>query len=177
MAKDQDGLIVMTLTWKTPSPEQTTSLWSEVGDGIDYYFVYGPETDRVIGGYRQITGPAPMMPVWSFGLWQQPSSATKTAQESFDVIDGFRSRNIPFDNIVQDWFYWKETRGRMNLDPGRASRDRRWVPLDSLTGLRVGKVLSGHRELRSHALARLLDAAELEGRPARLGRLHVLRCV
>ena len=39
-----------------------TSLWSEVADGIDYYFVLGPELDKVIAGYRQLTGQAPMMP-------------------------------------------------------------------------------------------------------------------
>src|SRR5579872_5224036 len=47
-----------------------TSLWSEVGDGIDYYFVYGPELDKVVAGYRVLTGQAPMMPNWAFGLWQ-----------------------------------------------------------------------------------------------------------
>jgi alpha-D-xyloside xylohydrolase len=125
--KDQDGLVAMNLTWKTPSPEQTTSLWSEVGDGIDYYFVYGPEPDQVIAGYRQITGPAPMMPVWAFGLWQS-RQRYKTAQESLDVIDGFRSRNIPFDNIVQDWFYWRENAwGSHEFDPARFPDPAGWV--------------------------------------------------
>lgn len=125
--KDQDGLVAMNLTWKTPSPEQTTSLWSEVGDGIDYYFVYGPEPDQVIAGYRQITGPAPMMPVWSFGLWQS-RQRYKTAEESLDVIDGFRSRNIPFDNIVQDWFYWRENAwGSHEFDPARFPDPAGWV--------------------------------------------------
>jgi alpha-D-xyloside xylohydrolase len=51
------------LTWKTPSPEvDKTSLWSEVGDGIDYYFVYGPKLDTVVPGMRTLTGRATMMP-------------------------------------------------------------------------------------------------------------------
>jgi alpha-D-xyloside xylohydrolase len=125
--KDQGGLVAMTLTWKTPPPERTTSLWSEVGDGIDYYFVYGPEPDQVIAGYRNITGPAPMMPVWAFGLWQS-RQRYKTAQESLDVIDGFRSRNIPFDNIVQDWFYWRENAwGSHEFDPARFPDPAGWV--------------------------------------------------
>ena len=43
-------------------------------------------------------------------------------QQSLDVVDGFRSRGIPFDNIVQDWFYWPATPG------GRTSSTRRASP-------------------------------------------------
>ena len=35
------------------SATPSTSLWSEVGDGIDYSFVYGPELDKVVAGYRR----------------------------------------------------------------------------------------------------------------------------
>ena len=125
--KDQAGLIAMNLLWKTPAPEPATSLWSEVGDGTDYYVIYGPELDQVIAGYRQVTGPAPMMPVWAFGLWQS-RQRYKTAQESLDVIDGFRSRGIPFDNIVQDWFYWKEEAwGSHEFDPARFPDPAAWI--------------------------------------------------
>jgi alpha-D-xyloside xylohydrolase len=125
--KDQGELTALNLAWKTPAPEAATSLWSEVGDGIDYYFVYGPELDKVIAGYRQITGEAPMMPVWAFGLWQS-RQRYKTAQESLDVIDGFRSRGIPLDNIVQDWFYWKEnTWGSHQFDPTRFPDPEGWI--------------------------------------------------
>lgn len=37
------------------------SLYSEVGDQIDYYFIYGDNLDQVIQGYREITGKAPMI--------------------------------------------------------------------------------------------------------------------
>jgi alpha-D-xyloside xylohydrolase len=104
----------MKLLWKKPAPQDgqahdssSTSLWSEVADGIDYYFVYGPQLDKVISGYRKLTGKAPMMPLWAFGLWQS-RQRYKTADESLEVLKGFRSRNIPIDNIVQDWHYWKE---------------------------------------------------------------------
>jgi len=125
--KDQEGLIAMNLSWKTPTPNPATALWSEVGDGLDYYLVYGPDIDQIIGGYRQITGPAPLMPVWAFGLWQS-RQRYKTSQESLDVIDGFRSRGIPFDNIVQDWFYWKEESwGSHEFDPARFPDPSAWI--------------------------------------------------
>jgi alpha-D-xyloside xylohydrolase len=117
--------------WKTPDPAQptnpATSLWSEVGDGIDYYFVYGPKIDDVIGGYRFLTGKANMMPKWAFGLWQS-RQRYETAQQSLDVIDEFRKRQIPFDNIVQDWQYWKpDSWGSQAFDPTRFPDPDGWI--------------------------------------------------
>ncbi|MFZ0453386.1 MAG: TIM-barrel domain-containing protein, partial [Ignavibacteriaceae bacterium] len=84
-----------------------TSLYSEVADQIDYYFIYGKNIDRVIHGYREITGQAPMMPKWAMGFWQC-RERYKTQDELLSVVKEFRNRQIPIDNIVQDWFYWKE---------------------------------------------------------------------
>ncbi len=118
---------VMQLRWKTPPAGGATSLWSQVAEGVDYYFVYGPEIDQVVAGYRSLTGPAPMMPQWIFGLWQS-RQRYKTAQESLDIVKGFRSRGIPFDNIVQDWFYWKaDAWGSHQFDPARFPDPAGWV--------------------------------------------------
>ena len=115
------------LLWKPPAKARSTSLWSEVGDGVDYYFVYGPALDRVVAGYRKLTGEAPMMPRWAFGLWQS-RQRYETQQQSLDVVDGFRSRRIPFDNIVQDWFYWPENAwGSHRFDPVRFPDPDGWV--------------------------------------------------
>ena len=111
---------VMQLRWKTPAPaDAATALWSEVGEAVDYYFVYGPNLDQVVAGYRTLTGAAPMMPRWAFGLWQS-RERYRTAQGLLDVVNGFRTRGIPFDNIVQDWFYWKgDAWGSHQFDPAR----------------------------------------------------------
>jgi len=125
-SKDQ-GMETVQLLWKTPARERSTSLWSEVGDGVDYYYVYGPGLDRVIAGYRRLTGEAPMMPRWAFGLWQS-RQRYETQQQSLDAVDGFRSRRIPFDNIVQDWFYWPEKEwGSHRFDPVRFPDPDGWV--------------------------------------------------
>jgi len=96
---------IVRLLWKPPVSSPTTSLWSQVADGIDYYFVYGPELDDVVGGYRLLTGRASMMPLWAYGFWQCREHY-KTAQEITDVLKGYRDRGAPIDNIVQDWQYW-----------------------------------------------------------------------
>jgi alpha-D-xyloside xylohydrolase len=124
--KDQNDP-VLTLRWKPPVDRSSTSLWSEVGEGIDYYFVYGPRLDAVVAGYRRLTGPAPLIPRWAFGLWQS-RQRYQTAQESLEVVAGFRSRGIPFDAIVQDWMYWKEDSwGSHRFDPQRFPDPAGWV--------------------------------------------------
>jgi alpha-D-xyloside xylohydrolase len=113
--------------WKTPSHDADTSLWSQVGDGVDYYFVYGPSIDKVISGYRLLTGKATMLPDWTFGLWQS-RQRYETADQSLDVIHQFRERKIPFDNIVQDWQYWRpDAWGSHEFDPTRFPDPEGWI--------------------------------------------------
>jgi alpha-D-xyloside xylohydrolase len=81
------------------------SLWSEVADQIDYYFLYGPELDQVISEYRDLTGPAPMFGRWAYGYWQSKEHY-HTQQQVLDAVAGYRERRLPLDVIVQDWFYW-----------------------------------------------------------------------
>lgn len=41
------------------------------------------------------------------GFWQS-RERYKTQDELLNTVAEFRKRKIPLDNIVQDWFYWKE---------------------------------------------------------------------
>jgi alpha-D-xyloside xylohydrolase len=117
----------LNLVWKTPSADKDSALWSEVGDGLDYYFILGPSLDKVVAGYRQITGRATMMPRWAFGLWQS-RERYETDKQSIEVVDEFRKRGIPFDNIVQDWQYWRRDQwGSHQFDPTRFPDPAGWV--------------------------------------------------
>jgi len=92
-----------------PDAEQTKlSLWSEMGQQMDYYFIRGNNPDEVISGYRQVTGKASIMPKWAMGFWQS-RERYKTQAEIVGTLKEFRSRQIPIDNIVLDWNYWPET--------------------------------------------------------------------
>ncbi len=81
------------------------SFWSEVGDAIDYYFVYGPVADSVVAGYRTLTGSAPMFGKWAYGYWQS-KERYMSGDELVSVAKEYRSRKLPIDNIVLDWRYW-----------------------------------------------------------------------
>jgi len=105
--------------WKTPAPAPDTSLWSEVGEAVDYYFVYGPELDQVVSGYRTLTGQASLLPQWAYGFWQSKNKYN-TQDEVLKTLGEFRSRRIPIDAIVQDWQYWKPDEwGEHQFDPAR----------------------------------------------------------
>ena len=84
-------------------PEQNKlSIDSEMGNEMDYYFVYGDDMDEVIGGYRTLTGKAPIMPKWAMGFWQS-RERYKTEAERLGPLKEFRKRHIPIDNIGLEW--------------------------------------------------------------------------
>jgi alpha-D-xyloside xylohydrolase len=113
------GQAICRLRWRTPGVGSTVKWTSEVGDQIDYYVLFGPEMDQIVGAYRDATGQAPMYGKWAYGLWQC-KERYKTQQELLDIAEGYRSRGIPLDNIVQDWFYWDPAPwGSHSLDPKR----------------------------------------------------------
>jgi alpha-D-xyloside xylohydrolase len=78
---------------------------SEVADAVDYYFFYGPELDRIVADYRELTGQAPMFGKWAYGFWQC-KNRYKSQDEILAVARKYRDLHIPADNIVQDWFWW-----------------------------------------------------------------------
>ena len=81
------------------------SFWSDIGDNIDYYVVYGKDMDEVISGYRTLTGKAPLYGKWAYGYWQSKEHY-RTQDELLGVAKKYRSLNMPIDNIIQDWDYW-----------------------------------------------------------------------
>ena len=81
------------------------SFTSEVGEAIDYYFMYGGSADGVIAQMRHLSGDVPMFPLWTYGYWQS-KERYKTARETESIVDKYRSLNVPLDGIIQDWQYW-----------------------------------------------------------------------
>jgi len=72
---------------------------------IDYYILYGPQMDSIIHLYRSLTGHVPLFPQWAYGLFQS-KDRYRTQAEILSIAAEYRSRHIPLDAIVQDWFWW-----------------------------------------------------------------------
>lgn len=81
------------------------TLESQVGDAINYFFMYGGDADGVIAEMRHLSGKVPMAPLWTYGFHQSRERYSSQA-ELLEVVDKYRELKIPFDGIVQDWQYW-----------------------------------------------------------------------
>jgi len=90
-------------TTYTDNAQETS--FESLGDGADYYFMYGGNGDGVIARMRELTGQAPMLPLWTYGYWQS-RERYKTQQELIGVVEKYRSIGVPLDGIIQDWQYW-----------------------------------------------------------------------
>jgi len=98
--------------WNNPSRSRMNNrfvhsvyLSAEVADRIDYFFIYGPDADQIIGRYRELTGEVPLFGRWAYGFWQCKNKYQSQA-EIEGVAAKYRALHIPVDNIVQDWFWW-----------------------------------------------------------------------
>jgi len=99
------------LFWDNYSPTvfedkpESTFFKSDVGDCIDYYFMLGGSIDSSIACMRDLSGQAPMPPLWTFGYWQS-KERYKSQKELVGVVNKYRELGVPIDGIIQDWQYW-----------------------------------------------------------------------
>lgn len=113
------GESVVRFRWAPPGKEDEVRWRSEAAKAVDYTFLYGPEPDAIVAEYRRLTGPAPMLPRWAWGLWQS-KERYQSQRELLDVVGEYRRRGFPLDGIIQDWRYWDPDRwGSHTLDPAR----------------------------------------------------------
>ncbi|MBN1144641.1 MAG: DUF5110 domain-containing protein [Bacteroidales bacterium] len=91
------------LTWKLQ--DEKTTFRSPHAKMIDYVVFYGPSADTVIAAYRNLTGNAPLFPLWAYGFWQCRERYA-SSNHLIETVKEFRARNLPMDVIVQDWQYW-----------------------------------------------------------------------
>jgi alpha-D-xyloside xylohydrolase len=112
------------------APSDTMAFRSQVGQGIDYYFIYGPEPNQVVAEYREFTGAAPLLPRWAYGFWQCRERYS-SQQQVLDTAAEFRKRNIPVDVLVQDWQYW----GKYGWNAMRFDESSYPNPEEMMTGL------------------------------------------
>ncbi len=80
-------------------------LTASAAEGLDFYFLYGPEFDGIIHQYRNLTGHVPLFPKWAYGFFQS-KDRYMTQDELEGIVSEYRREHIPLDAIVQDGRWW-----------------------------------------------------------------------
>ena len=81
-----------------------TTFRSPVATAVDYTVFVGTP-DEVIATYRELTGPAPLMPSWALG-YIHCRERFHSSQEILQTANRFRQERLPVSVMVQDWQYW-----------------------------------------------------------------------
>ena len=79
------------------------------GGPIDYYIIAGPTVRDVVRRYTDLTGKAPLPPLWSFGF-QQSRYSYMSADEVRSIAARLRKDHIPSDVIWLDIDYQDRNR-------------------------------------------------------------------
>ena len=118
-----------------------TSFRSDVGDEIDYYFMYGGSMDGTVADIRHLTGDVTMMPLWSYGFMQS-KERYKSQDETVGVVRKYRELGIPLDVIIQDWQYWGHNYLWNAMDFLNPTFPNPQAMLDSIHGLNARMMIS-----------------------------------
>jgi alpha-D-xyloside xylohydrolase len=82
---------------------------------LDYWIVAGDSPADIVEAYSDATGKVPMMPEYGLGFWQC-KLRYQTQEELLEVAREYRSRGLPLDLIVIDFFHWPK-QGDWRFDP------------------------------------------------------------
>lgn len=76
---------------------------------LQYFVIYGPTPAEILDKYTALTGRAPQLPEWSFGLWLSTSFVTDYDEKTVTAfIDEMEKREIPLDVFHFDCFWMRE---------------------------------------------------------------------
>ncbi len=80
-----------------------TSFWADGGE-MNYYFIYGPEMEKVVRLYTDLTGTPELPPLWALGYQQSKWSYFPESRVK-EIAKQFRDLKIPCDSLYLDIDY------------------------------------------------------------------------
>jgi len=99
------------VSFEVASEVVSRTQFSVPGQVLEYYVVNGPTPKDVLARYTALTGRAPQVPAWSFGLWLSTSFTTDYDEATVtSFIEGMAERDIPLSVFHFDCFWMREFR-------------------------------------------------------------------
>ena len=79
------------------------------GNEIEYFIIHDPDPKEIIKKYTKLTGRAPLIPEWAFGLWLTSSFTTTYNEEVLlDIINKMEKNKVPLSVFHFDCYWMKE---------------------------------------------------------------------
>lgn len=83
--------------------------FSVPGERLSFYVIDGPTPKDVLERYTRLTGRAPAVPAWSYGLWLSTSFTTSYDEQTVtSFIDAMAARDLPLSVFHFDCFWMRE---------------------------------------------------------------------
>jgi len=83
--------------------------FSVPGEVLEYFVIAGPTPKDVLDRYTALTGRAPVVPAWSYGLWLSTSFTTDYDEQTVNsFIDEMSARELPVSVFHFDCFWMRE---------------------------------------------------------------------
>jgi len=83
--------------------------FSVPGQVLEYYVIGGPTPKDVLHRYTALTGRAPLVPAWSYGLWLSTSFTTDYDEATVTAaVDEMMRRELPLSVFHFDCFWMRE---------------------------------------------------------------------
>ena len=83
--------------------------FSVPGEEMSYSVIGGENLKAILNTYTDLTGKAPLVPDWSYGLWLSTSFTTDYDEKTvLEFVDGMAKRNIPLSVFHFDCRWMKE---------------------------------------------------------------------
>ena len=98
------------ISFEVASENVSKVQFSVKGECLDYYLFAGSSMKEVITLYTGLTGRAPRLPDWSFGLWLSTSFTTDYDEKTvLSFVDGMKKRGIDLSVFHFDCFWMKDS--------------------------------------------------------------------
>ncbi|MCR5529728.1 MAG: alpha-xylosidase [Saccharofermentans sp.] len=99
-----------TVSFEVASENVSKVQFSVKGECLDYYMIAGSSMKDVLTSYTAITGRAPLLPEWSYGLWLSTSFLTDYDEKTvLSFVDGMLERGIDLKVFHFDCLWMKDS--------------------------------------------------------------------
>ena len=99
-----------TVSFEVASENVSKVQFSVKGECLNYYMIAGSSMKDVLTSYTAITGRAPLLPEWSYGLWLSTSFLTDYDEKTvLSFVDGMLERGIDLKVFHFDCLWMKDS--------------------------------------------------------------------